>query len=321
MKERAKLFLTKAVRAALVLALVAFSVTLARYFYTHKKPLPRVAFLPAGDIPDRKVERQEGVKHFEFKMDRLGIEVKADNHDVLPDGRYCLEGRVEIRSFGRKGGQDVRIFGDKVVYDKEMNHFVLSGRGRMSYREATIESEVLDYEKSAETVKSDRGASFSSGSIRGTSQHMTYSLASEELRLEGDVDLRMARTDKLEEMKAGGQRFLYSRKEKKGFLEGEVRFAGGRNNGRSEVMEFVLSEDEKYLHALLLKGGARVHLAEEEGERPSPTENHPFIRRGAKWDIEAGEISLRAFLNLPKIHAVEARGQCVFKLSSWKSVV
>lgn len=316
MKGRIKVFLARNMRVAAVLCLLAFLAVMGRYIIVHKNAPQRVEPQPAQKIPPQKVETEKSIRHFEYKDDRRRAEIKADKHYPGPDGRYRLEGHVEVRDFGRSEGQDTWIYGDTVIYDKGMTGYELLGHARVKYKDVTVESETLNYDKKTEILKTSQGASFVSEKMRGTSQKLAYNLGSEVFQLEGNVKVELqTRQKKSYLIVFEGQSFGYSRKDKKGSMGGGVRFSSGKSRGDARAMDFVLSADERYLWMLSLKGAVKTHLVEEEKKAP-PREGEGLYFQGEERDLEADEISLKAFLNMPKIHSVEARGNCLLNLRS-----
>ena len=316
MKGRFKVLLARIMRAAAVLCLLAFLAVLGRYLIVHKNIPRRVEPQAAQKIPPQKVETEEGIRHFEYKADKQRAEIKADKHNPEPDGRYRLEGHVEVRDFGRNEGQDTWIYGDTVIYDKGMTGYELLGHARVRYKDVSVESETLNYDKKTEILRTSRGAAFVSDKIKGTSQELTYHLGNEALRLDGNVRVELqTRQKKSYLLVFQGQTFEYSRKKKKGSMGGGVIFTSGQSRGGARTMDFVMSADENYLRRLFLKGGVKTHLVDEDKKAP-PREGEGLYFQGEERELEAEEISLRAFLGMSKIHSVEARGNCLLQISS-----
>ena len=314
MKGIHKVFLARVMRVAAVLCLLVFLAVMARYLIMHRSVSRRVEPQTALKIPAQKVEKEEGIRHFEYKEAERRAEIKADKHYEAPDGRYHLEGHVEVRDFGRGQDRDAWIFGDSVIYDKQMTVYELVGHARVKYQDVTVESESLGYDKNAEIMKTATGASFVSERMRGTSEKLVYSLGPDVLQLKGNVRVELpALQDESVPLVVRGKAFVYNRKEKKGSLAEGAAFSSGKSRGSSETLDFVLSDDEKHLRLLILKGGpAQTFLAAEAGKSVPPQAGGSYFR-GEEHDLEADEIDIQAFLNMPKIHSLDGRGRCTLK--------
>ena len=91
-----KLSLTRVLRLAVALVLLVVTAVIFFYFLSHRRPRTATV-LNQEEIPAQKVEKQEGIEHFDFKGDRV-IRAKAERHYAGEDGRYYMEGNVEIQS-------------------------------------------------------------------------------------------------------------------------------------------------------------------------------------------------------------------------------
>src|SRR4030043_1662147 len=123
-----KLPLARAPRLVIPLALLIVIAVILWYFLSHRRPR---AIIPSkqDEIPAKKVERQEGIEHFDFKGDRVS-RARAERHYAGDDGRYYLEGNVEIRDLGKKEGEEIVLFGQKVSYDKDWANVFLEGKAK-----------------------------------------------------------------------------------------------------------------------------------------------------------------------------------------------
>ena len=317
MKGKNKVLLARAMRVAAVLSLLTFLAFIARYLIVHKSVPRRVEPQSALKIPAQKVEKEEGIRHFEYKEAERRAEIKADKHYEAPDGRNHLEGHVEVRDFGRGEDQDAWIYGDTVIYDKQMTGYELIGHARVKYKDVTVESEALSYDKNAEILKTSKGAAFVSEKMKGISEKLIYSLGPDVLQLEGSVRVELpALHNESVPLVFRGKTFAYSRKEKKGSMAEGAVFSSGKSRGSALAMDFVMSGDEKYVRMLFLKGGpAKAHLVDEAKKAP-PVEAGGSYFQGEEHDLEADEIDIQAFLNMPKIHSLDGRGSCSLKILS-----
>lgn len=316
MRGETKFVLAKVVRALLAFVLLGVAVVIFWYLASHyrgKSPKPAAA----KEILPQKVERQEQIRYSEFKGERGRIQVLAEKHYASQDNMFHLEGNVEIRDFGRKGGQEILIRADKVTYDREWLHFLLSGRVEAKFEDMRLQSDYLEYDKEGKVFWTEKGGAFFSRRISGTAKKIEYFLDREEAVLRDEVKLEMISGEEGKPPFAvKGNKFFFNRREKIGRMEGSVVFAFSQNHGTSEFLEFVVSEDEQYLRALTLKGTVRgVFLGEETGPLPTAGRDSPLLH-SSKREIEADEVEIKAFLNMHKIHAVDAKGGCLLKLYS-----
>jgi lipopolysaccharide transport protein LptA len=307
-----KITLAKALRGGLMAILLLVIFSISWYFVSHRRRTP-LAPLKVEDISPQKVERQEGIEHYDFRGERV-IRAKAARYYAGVNGRYYLEGNVEIRDSGEKGKPEVFISGDKANHDKDWTEAFLEGKAKLKYGDLTVESASFSYHKSqdAEMLSTDKGAVFSSPKLSGKADKLVYSFKEEAVRLEGDVELQLADETKSSSplvMKADV--FIYSRRDKKGSATGKASFSQAENHGEAESLDFELTADEQYLRNILLKGNVKAFLVEEEREgSPGGT---LLLARAKQREISADEINLRAFLKMPKIQVLEARGNCFLK--------
>ena len=293
----------RAVRALLVGALVLVVAVILGYFASHRRP-PSVVPAATSDIPAEQVEKQEGVEHVEFRGDRT-IHIKAGSWHKGEDGRFYLEKDVEVRDLAKQGGREIYLAGDKVVYDKDWTEARLEGRAKIRVDDMQFESSDFDYRQAADALSAEHGVVISSPKLSGAASRMTYAVKDEIIRLEGEVSLEgSGRTGDSGPFTIQADVLTYRRLERKGHGEGGVGFSLGRSRGRAETIDFRMTDDEQFLLNFSMRGGAQFSLA---GDEPSEG-GGPAGRRGQ--EIQAVEMDGRAFLNLDKLHSLEARGGC-----------
>jgi lipopolysaccharide export system protein LptA len=310
MTKMTKVSLTKALRGGLIAILLFVIFIISWYFISHRRSTS-VPPLKVGDITPQKVERQEGIEHFDFRGERV-IQAKAARHYAGENNRYYLEGNVEIRERREKEKREIFISGDKVSHDKDWTEVFLEGNAKLKYGDLAVESPSFTYEKSMDMLSTDRGVVFSSPKVSGKALKMFYSFKEESVRLEGDVELQLV--DKAKSSSPfvmRGDVFTYSRRDKKGKATGSVSFSLSESHGQAESFDFELTEDEQYVRNLWLNGSVKGFLMEEDGGLAS--EGNPLLLRAKQRQISADEVNLRAFENMPKIQAVEAKGNCYLK--------
>lgn len=300
MKRRIKFNWARGIRVTIAVVLLIILSIITRYFISHSRKQLEIPIVPK-ELTQHKIEKREQIEHFEFKGEKGRFQVRGDRHYAGEDDNYYLEGKVEIIDFGKRKEQDTFLYGDKVIYDKEWNHFLLSGQVKVKYKDAIIKAVLLYYDSEKELFSSDKGVSFSSPRITGSAQKMVYSMKQERVRLQGSIHLEMK--PKLETsfpLIVKGNTFDYSRKSKKGVMEGDVRLFHGKSQASAESSNFELFPDEEQMKSLFLKGKAKASLIQEE-------------KKNEERKIEAEKIRVEAFQNLSKIQSVEAEGNCTYK--------
>ena len=248
-----KPLLTRVLRLVVALVLLVVTAVIFFYFFSHRRP--RTATLPkTEEMPAQKVEKQEGIEHFDFKGDRV-IRAKAERHYAGEDGRYYMEGNVEIRDLGRKKGEEIALFGKKVSYAKDWAEAFLEGDGKLQYQGLIVESSAFSYKKGSELLTTDQGVVFSSDKLSGKAQNMVYSFRSNTIRLEGEVEVELRNEAETEApFIARGDVITFLRKQKRGKVEGNSSFSFGRSRGQADSLLFILTPDERNVQGFFLKG-------------------------------------------------------------------
>ncbi len=292
----------RTVRVILAAVLVFVVAAILLYFMSHRRPRPVVPQKTA-EIPAKKVERQDAVEHLDFTKDRV-VQAKADRHYAGEDGRYILEGDVQVRDLGKEAGEEIVLTGDKISYDKDWSEAQLEGNARIQYKGLILESRDFTYLKDNEILTTDDGVAFSSRRVSGQARRMSYNFREESLRLEDKVELRLVdeATSDTPFVVRGGL-VTFRRKEGRGIVQGDVSFSFGKSHGRADVLPFELSADEQYARSFSLKGQALAVLLEDgEGSSSRP-----------EREISADEIDFQVFRDMHKIHRVEAWEDCLLK--------
>ena len=305
-----KIALARVFRALLVVCLFLVIAVTIRYFFSHRRPAS-VEAIRIKDIPEQKVEKQEGIEHYDFKGDRV-IQAKADRHYAGSDTLYYLEGNVEIREIKKGEGKERIVRGDKITYDKDWNEVILEGQASLEQSDVLVKAPTLFYRKNPETLSTERGALFSSNRISGRAKQLFYSFAEESLRLEGDVEIQLRHgPESPDALALKADVFIYSRPGKRGHAAGKVTFSLGKNHGQADSLEFKFTPNEQQIEKIELKGGVKASLVAEE-EVPI-TEGDLLLAKAREREVEAEEISLSAFPDMPKMESLEAKGNCFMK--------
>jgi lipopolysaccharide transport protein LptA len=305
-----KLQLARVIRLVIALGLLVVIAVILWYFISHRRPLSVVP-LKTEDIPAEKVERQEGVEHFDFKGERV-IRAKAERHYAGQDGRYYLEGNVEIRDLGKEKGEEIVLHGDRVSYDKDWGEVLLEGKAKLQYEGLTVESPAFSYLKKQEYLTTDQGVVFASRTVSGKAQKMAYSFKAASVLLEGAVEMEFREeTEARTPLLVRGDTVTFLRKKRKGEVAGNVSFSFDRSRGQADTLRFDLTPDEQSVRAFYLKGNVRVAVVERPEPAPAESRTADLER-----DVSAEEVIIRAFKNRQQISQVEARNGCLMKSSS-----
>ena len=309
-----KINLANLIRVAIVTFLLIIIFLIGWNFISQSRRKPKVP-IKSEQITIQKVEKREKIEHFELKGEKGNFKVRADKHYMGEDNKYHLEGNVEVVFFKRREGEDVYIYAQEIIYDQGWNHFLAEGEGKVRFKDILIESLSFDYDNQKETFSSTEGGRFSSPSLSGSAQRMIYSLKEERIKLQDNIFFAIKpNLDTSFPLEVRGNRFEYSHKKKNGFIEGDVSIIHGRSQAWADYVEFELFANEEQIKDLLLKGMVRASILEEEGE--STPKRATFVLHGKRREIRADEVMLRGFIDLPKVHALEARGDCSFKFLS-----
>jgi len=306
----------KIMRTGIIILLVILLAIIVRYFVVRSLRKPQVPE-KTDDLTQQKIEKKDKIVHVEIKGGEESVRFKADKHYVGEDENYHAEGNVEIVFLKKREGKDVFIYGNEVVYDKDWNHFALSGQGKVKYEDLVIESDSLDYDNKKELFSTDKGVIFSSEGFSGTAQKLDYLMEREKLHLQENVHLRLRpNLETSFPLIAQGKRLEYSRKSRQGMMDGGVRLFHGESRATASNLRFELSEDEDNLRTLVLKGKAKAFIKEEEREGISSSRRSSPFSQSIMREVEAEAIEIRAFPFLQKVEALEASGNCSLKLVS-----
>jgi lipopolysaccharide transport protein LptA len=293
----------KGIRFSIAAFFLVVLAVILNNFITQSRRQPKIP-VKSEEVTPPKIEKREKVEYLEVEGEKGKIQLRADKHYAGEDGLYHVEGSVEVVFPKRREGKDILLFGDEAVYDKDGTHLLASGKVRIEHKDLVIESTSLHYETEKELFRCDEGISFSSDRASGYAQRMAYSLQEEKIVLEEKVHLEMKRKEESSlPLIVEANKFEYSRKTKRGTLEGDIHLFHGKSEACAKFLSFELSSDEEQFKTLFLQGNARASLIEEE------TENETR-------EIEAEEITLIAFPDIPEIREIRAKDNCTYRLFS-----
>lgn len=303
MKGKTRPNLAKIIRIGVAASLFLVVIIISLYFMIRSKKQPKYS-RESKEITQQKVEKKEQIVHFEVKGEKGNFLIRANKHYAGEDNNYYLEGKVEIVDFGKEEGEDISIYGEEVVYDKDMIHFVLTGQSTVKYKDLIIKSDFLDYDKEKEVFKSDKGVQFSSRQLSGSAQKMVYSMRKKIIKLRQKIHLQLIpRKEDTLPLIVKGQKLEYNRRNRVGEVTEEVELFQGKNQASARVLKFLLSKDEEFVKSITLVGNVRATLVEEKKE-------------GGKREIEADEIFLHSFKKVSRVSRVKAKGNCCYRFFS-----
>lgn len=311
---KTKINLRKTIRLLIAAFLFIIVFLVGWNFITQSRKKQKVP-IEKEEITSRKVEKKEEIEFFEVKGEKGHFKIRADKHYIGEDEKYHLEGNVEVVFFKKSEGRDVFIYGEEIIYDENWNHFSLSGEARVKFKDILIESSSLDYDSKREIFESNKGVRFFSPALSGSAREMVYSIKEERLKLRDNIYLKIEpRVETYFPVEVRGERLDYSRRGKRGTVEGEVRLTHGQSQAWADSVKFELFVNEQQMKTLFLKGRAKVSIFEKE--KVISQRRTSLIPSGTKREIKADEIKIKGFQDLPQIHSLEAKGGCDFKFIS-----
>jgi lipopolysaccharide export system protein LptA len=306
----------KIMRITVVVLFVVVLAVIGRYFMVRSQDETGIP-VKTDEIVQKKVEKREKPEHFEFNGEERSLHVKADKQFIAEDGNYHAEGSVEITFFKEREGQDVILYGGKVIYDKDMTRFRSSDQAKARFKDLLVESILLNYANEEENFWTEEGVRLSSRRLTGTAQKLYYQMKQEILKLQGDVDLQIEpKTETSSTLKVTGRMLDYNEKSKQGKVEGNVQLIYGESRASAEIMKFELFPDGEQIKTLILERDAWASLVAKENESsPSPDQSLLFVQ-SVKREIEGEEIRMRFFQENSELKEVEAQGESSFKFIS-----
>lgn len=311
----------KTMRIAVAVLLVVVLASIAGYFLIRLQRGDRVP-VKTDEVIQQKIEKREKPDHSEFKGKEKILNVKADEQFIGEDNNYHAEGSVEIIFFKERDGQDVFLYGERVIYDKDMTWFESTNQAKAKFKDLVVESILLNFDNKKENCRTDKGVRFTSRRLTGSAQKMDYWMKQKKLKLQGEVRLQIEpKNEDSSLLRVRGKRLDYDEISQKGKIEGEVQLFYGESRASAEIMEFELFPDGEQIKSLILKKNAWASLEEEgeggggEGSRSSQGQSLLFAR-SVRREIEGKEIRLRFFQEISGLQEVEAIGNSSAKFIS-----
>jgi len=306
-------------RITVAVSLVIVLASIVGYFLIRLQRGDRVP-VKTDEVIQQKIEKREKPDHSEFKGNEKILNVKADEQFIGEDNNYHAEGSVEIIFFKERDGQDVFLYGGRVIYDKDMTWFESTNQAKAKFKDLVVESILLNFDNKKEICRTDKGVRFTSRRLTGSAQKMDYWMKQKKLKLQGEVHLQIEpKNEDSSLLKVRGKRLDYDEISQQGKIEGDVQLFYGESRASAEIMEFELFPDGEQIKSLILKKNAWALLEEEgegEEENSSSQGQSLLFARSVRREIEGKEIRLRFFQEISGLQEVEAIGNSSFKFIS-----
>lgn len=310
-----KLHKPKVVKAFFGILLLVFLTAVVVNFIARSTKQPKIP-QKAEEILQQKVETKEKIEYAELKGQKENILIKADRQFIGEDGLYHLKGNVQIVFVKKSEGEDISLFGDEIIYDKEGNHFLLQGEAKVKFKGTIIKSKTLDYDAADETFRSDSGVTFSSDRFSGSSQEMDFSFKTRKVRLKKNAhfELRLEESPS-QPVSVQAETIEYTTTGKIGEAKGNVRISRGKSTSSADLLKFHLFSSGDRIKNMVFIGHVKVLLIREE-RQPADQDQTGVRLYGDKREIEADELKVSGFLTTPLIQVINASGHCSFKFTS-----
>lgn len=311
----------KAMRITVAVLLGLVLVSIVGYFLIRLQREDRVS-VKTETVTRQMIEKREKPDHSEFKGNEKILNVKADEQFIGEDNNYHAEGNVEMIFFKEREGQDVFLYGGRVIYDKDMTWFESTNQAKAKFKDLVVESILLNFDNKKEILRTDKGVLIISRRLTGSAQKMDYWMEQKKLSLQGEVRLQIEPKNKDSSLLiVRGKRLDYDEISQQGKIEGDVQLFYGESRASAEIMEFELFPDGEQIKTLILKKNAWA-LLEAEGEGGGEEESRSsqgkslLFARSVRREIEGKEIRLRFFQEISGLQEVEAIGNSSFKFIS-----
>jgi len=296
----------------IVLLAIAFS------FLTRSKrhiQIPEIA----AELEEQKIDKKEGLEVREVKGNEEVANITADKHYIGEGNLYHLEGNVRISLSNRIEGEDVIIRGEKVIHDSEWSYFWLQGQATVEFKDLIVESSVLEYDAQKSVFKSDQTIRFSSATISGSAQMFDYYLRQKKVELRGEVHLKLLPSlETSVPVEIDTEYFEYYVGKGRGKAEGGVELTHGKSHATAGLLELVLSASREQIKSLFLKDRVKIFLVDEFRKVRSFSDQTAIALHGDRCQMEADEILIKGYVDLPLVKRLEAIGECTFRFISEK---
>lgn len=269
------------------------------------------------DAAQEILEQKEQIEFFEARGQKGNLKIRADKHYMGEDEQYHLEGNVEIVFFEKSEGEDIFLYGDEVVYNKEGTKFKFVDRSTVRFKDLKLDVSYLGYDSEKQIFRSDYPVHFTSEKLSGSGKRVAYSLKERALTLDQDIHIEL-----LSDLSPSfpivleGDSFSFMKRGKKGSLKGNVRITHGGSWATSDSVAFKLTANGENIRTMLFKGNVRASLEGNAADSSSESDKEAMHLYGDKREIQADEVLIQAFLDLPKIRKISADDNCVFEFKA-----
>lgn len=311
--EKTRIQWIKLWRAVVALAFFSLLAVIAINLVINTRQQPKIGEDPEN-VEQDILEQKEQIEFFEARGQKGNLQIRADKHYMGEDARYHLEGNVEIVFFEKSEGEDIFLYGDEVVYDKDGTKFQFVEASKVRFKDLNLAVSNLEYHSEERVFKSDNPVHFSSEKLSGSGKGIVYSLKNRTLVINEDIDLELlSDLSPSIPIKLEGDKFSFTKPGKKGKLEGNVQITHDLSWVTSDCVDFKLTADSENIRTMLFTGNVRASLEGSEDSPPSESGKEAMHLYSDKREIQAEEILVQTFLDLPKIRQVSASENCLFK--------
>jgi len=308
-RDNRRYFQAKAARWIAVASLAVILAVIAVHLFSRRPPAAAVPVPAPTAAPGPGLEQnsQVGIEHWEYDADKGRVWVKADKFVPDADGMNRLEGNVTVIDYAKTGDVRTTITADRVDYDRNLERFIARGRVKIVDKDVVLESAYFDYRKAGELFQTDQGVTLTSSGIDVTARQLVFRKRTERLVFSGDGEsrVRIEVRPKVETdlpISILGDTFDYRRRTASGRAEGNVQVTQGESRASGDVLGVVMSEDEKDIKTIALRGRAKAEFFQKGLEAEPQT-------------IEGNEVQLIAFPFESRIQYIRAKGGCSLRLS------
>ena len=296
--------------------LVIVFLAIAISFLTRSKRQPKIPEFTT-ELKKQKIDKKERVEFREMNKDKIKEEVTADKHYIGEDNLYHLEGNVMISLFGRGEGEDIVLKGEEIIHDREWTYFWLQGNATVEFKDLIVESSVLEYDAQKKVFMTDKKVRFFSETISGRALRCDYFLDENKAELRGEVYLELqSRQETSVPVEVDTDYFEYFAGRGRGKAEGGVELKHGESRASAGILEIELSANREQIRSLFLKERVEIFL-EGEFQKINPiSDQAAFVLHDDTCRLEADEIRIKGFVEVPQVQKLEAYGKCAFRFAS-----
>jgi len=304
---------TKIIKAFSLITLGAALILISVDFIINSRRDPKLPTVSVK-IDDQKIDSKEKIEHYEAEGEKGNLQIRAERNYMGENDLYHLEGNVEVVFYRRGQGEDVYLYGDEILYDKEWSHFSLKGEARIQIKDMTIQAASLDYDAGRQFFRSREKVDFTSDQIEGSALGITYLLPEKKIILLHNVRVALKTVfGSSVPLWVDSNRFEYTRRGRKGLFQGAVMLRQGESLASCEALRFDLVASGDHIRSLRLVGGVEAVLLAEKPDDSAEEKDSAFVLYSARREVNAEEISILSFKDLALVRLIKASGDCRFR--------